>query len=70
MTALADFPHVTLSEAQLIEVRNGRPILKTWLAPEHQFDSAEVVARRCRGNLAAILFEKKPGELWPRMNFK
>ncbi len=26
MTALADIPQVTLSEAQLIEVRNGRPI--------------------------------------------
>jgi tRNA pseudouridine55 synthase len=70
MTALADIPQVTLTEAQLIEVRNGRPILKTWLAPEHQFDSAEVVAIDAEGNLAAILFEKNLGEIWPRMNFK
>ncbi len=72
MTALAEIPQVTLSEAQLIEVRNGRPILKAWLnGSERLIDSAsEVVAVDAAGNLAAILFEKNPDELWPRMNFK
>jgi tRNA pseudouridine55 synthase len=70
MTALVDIPQVKLTEAQLIEVRNGRPILKTWLSSEHQVDSAEVAAVDDAGSLSAILFEKNLGELWPRMNFK
>ena len=31
--------------------------------------SPEWAATDASGELAAILFEKKPGELWPRMNF-
>jgi tRNA pseudouridine55 synthase len=71
LAALSDLPRVTLSEAQLIEVRNGRPILKEWLtAPlSHAFATSELAATDAEGGLAAILYEKRPGELWPRTNF-
>ncbi len=71
LAALADFPRVALSEAQLLEVDRGRPILKAWLAdldPSGAVHS-EMAATDSHGNLAAILYEKHPGELWPRVNF-
>jgi tRNA pseudouridine55 synthase len=69
--ALTGMPHATLSEAQLIEIQHGRPILKSWLAPpENMVDpSIEIAAIDDAGRLAAILYEKIPGELWPRMSF-
>jgi tRNA pseudouridine55 synthase len=70
-TALADLPQVTLTEAQQIEIRNGRPILRPWLAfpASIAVSSNELAALDNTGRLAAILFEKRPGELWPRINF-
>ncbi len=72
VTALAQIPSVTLSEAQVIEVRNGRPILKTWLTAAEPISkvSRELSAVDSAGRLVAILYEKVPGELWPRTNFK
>ncbi len=95
LAAVANLPRVTLTEAQLLEVRNGRPILAAWLCSEpspfgrrqvaqdslwrggstldasHRpsGDLAELAAVDAAGSLAAILFEKRPGELWPRLNF-
>jgi len=72
LAAAADLPCVTLSDAQRIEVRNGRPILTSWLAnggPPVISDASELAAADSAGRLVAILFEKRPGELWPRMNF-
>jgi tRNA pseudouridine55 synthase len=71
IAAVADLPRVRLTEAQLLEIRHGRPIPKTWLAPcgRPSDDGAEVAAVDMTGRLVAILFEKRPRELWPRMNF-
>jgi tRNA pseudouridine55 synthase len=70
LNAVVGLPRVTLTEAQLIEIRNGRPILSSWLrdicdAPA----AADVVAVDSAGRLAAVLFQKRAGELWPRLNF-
>jgi tRNA pseudouridine55 synthase len=69
--ALSGISHITISAAQLIEIQHGRPILKSWLtSPENLSDpSNELAALDDTGRLAAILCEKIPGELWPRMNF-
>lgn len=69
--ALCSLPRATLSPAQVIEIRNGRPILEAWLTrpKEALSSSAELAALDAGGRLVAILYEKRPGELWPRMNF-
>ena len=71
LAAVADLPHVTLSDTQLFELRHGRPILFSWLSDKREdlMCAAELVAVDSAGQLAAILFAKRPGELWPRMNF-
>jgi tRNA pseudouridine55 synthase len=71
LAAVSDLPRVTLTEAQRIEIRNGRPILKSWLSDGGGAleAAAEVVVVDPTGRLATILFEKRPGELWPRLNF-
>ncbi len=71
LAAVANLPHVSLTEAQLLELHHGRPILVDWLCgalpPRSHAD--EIAAVDSAGRLAAILHEKRPGELWPRMNF-
>lgn len=76
LVALPDVPRVALTDAQLIEIRSGRPILSSWLASEpspsekRQGEGAlELAALDPTGQLAALLYEKRPGELWPAMNF-
>lgn len=76
LVAIPDLPRVVLTDAQLIEIRNGRPILSSWLALEPtpigigQGQGAfELAALDSTGGLAALLYEKRPGELWPAMNF-
>jgi tRNA pseudouridine55 synthase len=72
LAAVADLPRVALSDAQRIEVRHGRPILTSWLAsggPPVFSDASELAATDAAGRLVAVLYEKRPGELWPRMNF-
>ena len=67
LAAVADLPHVTLTAAQCLELRNGRPILTAWLTAKNAAvaDAPELVAIDAAGHLVAILFEKSPGELWP-----
>ena len=71
LTAVVALPHVALTEAQCLELRNGRPILTAWLAAKNAAiaDAPELVAIDATGQLVAILFEKCPGELWPRLTF-
>jgi tRNA pseudouridine55 synthase len=70
-TAVAELPKVTLTPAQMLELRNGRPILTAWLPAGTTLppDRTDVAAFDSAGHLAAIVFEKLPGELWPRFNF-
>jgi tRNA pseudouridine55 synthase len=69
--AVANLPRVTLTAAQLLEFRNGRPIMSAWLTSEVIPPTAceDFAAFDTAGNLAAILYQKTPGELWPRFNF-
>jgi tRNA pseudouridine55 synthase len=76
LTVVPDLPRATLTEAQLLEIRNGRPILTSWisLAPapssKGQGEAAsELAALDSTGRLVALLHERQPGELWPAMNF-
>jgi hypothetical protein len=70
--AVANLPSVVLTAAQVIESRNGRPILSAWLRNASlpaSLDGVDIAALNSQGELAAILYEKLPGELWPRTNF-
>jgi tRNA pseudouridine55 synthase len=82
LAAVANLQRVQLSAAQLVETRHGRPIRMPRVlgggAPmraakfppaEAGLPSGEWAAIDEAGQLAAILFEKVPGELWPRVNF-
>jgi tRNA pseudouridine55 synthase len=71
LVAVAGLPQVTLTEAQLLELHYGRPILISWLRDKIDGLSGgtDIVAVDSTGRLAAILFEKRPGELWARLNF-
>jgi tRNA pseudouridine55 synthase len=68
LTAVADLPRIELSEAQLTEIRHGRPIP----APAHVISTViatEWAALDSTGQLTAILYEKRLGQLWPACNF-
>jgi tRNA pseudouridine55 synthase len=71
LAAVAQLPRVTVSVAQLLELRNGRPILRSWLTEVvGAADGATGVAAVDEsGQLASVLHEKRPGELWPLHNF-
>ena len=70
--AVGNLQTVTLTAAQLLEFRNGRPIMSAWLTSEvvPPDSTHDIAAFDSAGNLAAILYQKVPGELWPRFNFK
>jgi tRNA U55 pseudouridine synthase TruB len=76
LTAVRQLPRVELGDVQLTEIRHGRPIA----TPASATPTAEAVspatgaakewvAVDAAGELVAILFEKYPGQLWPRVNF-
>jgi tRNA pseudouridine55 synthase len=65
ITAVTELPKVELDDAQLNEIRHGRSISFGGSAGASSPEWAAVTAT---GELAAILREKRPGELWPRRN--
>jgi tRNA pseudouridine55 synthase len=76
LTAVRQLPRVELGDVQLTEIRHGRMIA----TPASATPTAEAVspatgaakewvAVDAAGELVAILFEKYPGQLWPRVNF-
>jgi tRNA pseudouridine55 synthase len=72
LNALRELPQIALTEKQLIELRHGRPIeMKGLVRPLAEASSplTEWAAVDPAGNLAAILFEKQPNQLWPARNF-
>jgi tRNA pseudouridine55 synthase len=71
LAALRDLPQIALAVAQIEEVRNGRPIVGAIVPKGDPLLSqpAESAAIDPAGKLVAILFEKRPGELWPALNF-
>jgi len=68
LAAVPDLPRVTLSAVELTEIRHGRPIpMPSGVTDGSPSDNpAEWAATDATGNLAAILFEKRPGQLWPK----
>jgi tRNA pseudouridine55 synthase len=65
LNAVADLPRVTLTDAELIEIRHGRSIAM----PHSKRDGAEWAAVDAADQLVAILHEKHHGQLWPVHNF-
>lgn len=71
VVAVAELPRLTLSAAELVEIGHGRPIAM----PHRETDDVKVgpdskfAALDPSGQLAAILYEKRPGQLWPEHNF-
>ncbi len=98
IAALSDLSRVKLSESNILEIHNGRPVMSEWIAqatydladvaevpslcPLPKGEGIEVASSRflsapmelaaldAGGYLVGILYEKRPGEFWPRMNFK
>jgi tRNA pseudouridine55 synthase len=81
--ALSAVPHlqrIELNDGQLVEIRHGRPIRKPrslarrdsphGTAAPSSLPPVEWAGIDTSGKLAAILFEKRPGELWPARNFE
>jgi tRNA pseudouridine55 synthase len=79
ITAVADLPRLELTEDQWTEIRNGRPIglpsdvsgeaAKRQAGPAAASAVVEWAAVDAGGRLAAILREKRAGQLWPAKNF-
>jgi tRNA pseudouridine55 synthase len=65
LQAVSDLPKIELSAAELVELRHGRQIATRPGAEAH----TEWAAVNDRGELAAILHEKRTGQLWPVTNF-
>jgi tRNA pseudouridine55 synthase len=76
LAAVPHLPRVELGDKQLVELRHGRPIETPRRSPDGSAlppvaDTANEYAGVDRaGRLAAILFEKVPGQLWPARNFE
>jgi tRNA pseudouridine55 synthase len=72
IAAVAELPRVELTDAQSIEIRNGRPIAAPRVKPQMGSETgaaAEWAAVDSAGHLVAILREKHAGQLWPAKNF-
>jgi tRNA pseudouridine55 synthase len=78
LAAMHSLPRIDLTPAQLLELRHGRPIavrrvvhpLAEASSPRgEEGERLEWVGVDAAGKLAAILFEKEPGVLWPVRNF-
>jgi tRNA pseudouridine55 synthase len=65
LVAVSGLPRVALSDAELIEIRQGRPI-QTEKEVDNQLERAGLDSR---GHLVAILHQKEDGRLWPAHNF-
>jgi hypothetical protein len=68
--AVAHLPCITLDDSQLAEIQHGRPIA----APDTDREPGastprEWAAMTPMAELAAIVREKRPGQLWPHRNF-
>jgi tRNA pseudouridine55 synthase len=68
--AVIDLPQMPLSEAELAEIRHGRAVKRPSSNESGTAaDPRECVATDYHGRFVAILYEKRPGEYWPRINF-
>jgi tRNA pseudouridine55 synthase len=65
LAAVSELPRAMMTEAQLIEIRHGRPVA----FPTAGTSGCEQAAVDAAGKLVAILYEKQAGQLWPVHNF-
>jgi tRNA pseudouridine55 synthase len=69
-TLLAGLPSLAVTEAEIAELRHGRPVRMTALGERLCEGAAEeIAALDSAGNLVAILAERHPGLLFPVRNF-
>jgi tRNA pseudouridine55 synthase len=69
--AVADLPTIGLTDSQRIEIHHGRSIPVPGNGnPLSAAANSEWVAVDSTGRLVAFLREKRPGQLWPEINFK
>jgi tRNA pseudouridine55 synthase len=77
LAAVADLPRLAVSNAEVIEIRHGRPIklprpeipAAEAPSPAERKSADEWAALDADGRLVAILRQKNAGELWPGINF-
>lgn len=69
LTAVANLPRVELSSRDLAEIHHGRPIDRPATGAADASPTAQWAAIEPSGRLAAILYEKRAGQLWPAINF-
>jgi tRNA pseudouridine55 synthase len=77
LVAVAHLPRVLVTDADVIEIRHGRPIkmlpakipVAAATAPLGDKSTGEWAAVNSRGELVAILSQKHAGGLWPKHNF-
>jgi tRNA pseudouridine55 synthase len=76
LAAVADLPRLAVSNAEMIEIRHGRPIKlpppevpAAAPSPAERKSADEWAALDAEGRLIAILRQKNAGELWPIINF-
>jgi tRNA pseudouridine55 synthase len=72
VAAVSSLARIELNDAQLIEIRHGRPIPMLPGGEECAPRPAgkEWAAVNAHGQLLALLSEKRPGQLWPKSNFE
>jgi tRNA pseudouridine55 synthase len=71
LAAVANLPRVRLDPAELTEIRHGRGVgyLQQSSHTTSKASGLEWTAVDAAGNLVAILQQKRPGQLWPVLNF-
>jgi tRNA pseudouridine55 synthase len=72
LAAVSGLALLELSEAEIIEIRHGRPIP---MPSRGEVDvpltsGPELAAVNSQGELVALLTEKQSGQLWPQHNFR
>jgi tRNA pseudouridine55 synthase len=69
LAALANLRRISLDEAQLAGLRQGRPVAINPSTSGHNLDTTvEYAAINPLGELCAVVREKRAGELWPVIN--
>jgi tRNA pseudouridine55 synthase len=71
IAAVSDLASIELNDAQIAEIRHGRPIPMPAdrEANVPRMNDLEWAAVNADGQLVALLIEKRPGQLWPVNNF-
>lgn len=70
LAAVAELPRIELTPAQVADIRHGRPIDLPRGAKSADVAGSEWAALDPAGELTAILYEKRAGELWPKYNLR